>query len=238
MTTDGFNVDRAVKALAEHGVEKASGRGGPMKSRVRMRSADLGGAKDGTAELYIGDPDGLTVQLQDTRYCGGAGVLGEICAAPEPSPRKGKIAVRDYSHLTLFVSNAQASMDFYQRLFGMPIQAHQGPLTPLLAVGPNRQFLTIVATGTPSINHFCMTMEHFDPDRVMKTLEDAGIKPRSGGRGPVGPMTSYVSMRMENRGGAKEGTPELYFTDPDGILVQLQDVSYCGGSGRMGEVCP
>ena len=29
---------------------------------------------------------------------------------------------------------------------------------------------------------------------------------------------------MEDRGGAKEGTPELYFTDPDGILIQLQDV--------------
>ena len=29
-------------------------------------------------------------------------------------------------------------------------------------------------------------------------------------------MRHYISMRMENRGGAKEGTPELYFTDPDG----------------------
>ena len=33
------------------------------------------------------------------------------------------------------------------------------------------------------------------------------------------------------------GTPELYFTDPDGILIQLQDVSYWGGSGYLGEVC-
>jgi len=46
-----------------------------------------------------------------------------------------------------------------------------------------------------------------------------------------------VSMRMENRGGAKGGTPELYFTDPDGILMQIQDVSYCGGAGYFGEVC-
>jgi hypothetical protein len=49
---------------------------------------------------------------------------------------------------------------------------------------------------------------------------------------------SYVTMRGPERGGAKEGTPELYFTDPDGILLQIQDVSYCGGAGRMGEVCP
>jgi hypothetical protein len=51
-------------------------------------------------------------------------------------------------------------------------------------------------------------------------------------------MKSYVTMRMENRGGAPGGTPELYFTDPDGILVQLQDVKYCGGSGYLGDVCP
>jgi hypothetical protein len=51
-------------------------------------------------------------------------------------------------------------------------------------------------------------------------------------------MQHYVSMRMENRGGAKEGTPELYFTDPDGLLMQLQDVSYCGGGGVLGSVCP
>ena len=55
--------------------------------------------------------------------------------------------------------------------------------------------------------------------------------------GPVPPLRSYVSMRMPNRGGAKDGTAELYFTDPDGILIQLQDTSYCGGGGPMGEVC-
>jgi hypothetical protein len=50
-------------------------------------------------------------------------------------------------------------------------------------------------------------------------------------------MRHYVETRHEDQGGAKEGTPELYFTDPDGILVQLQDVSYCGGSGVLGTVC-
>ena len=45
-------------------------------------------------------------------------------------------------------------------------------------------------------------------------------------------------MRMENRGGAPGGTPELYFTDPDGLLMQLQDTSYCGGSGLLGNECP
>ena len=43
---------------------------------------------------------------------------------------------------------------------------------------------------------------------------------------------------MPDRGGAPEGTPELYFTDPDGLVMQLQDPSYCGGAGYLGNVCP
>ena len=146
VTTEHFNLDRIFEILAGHGIAKGSGRGA-MKAFVRMRGAELGGDKKGTAELYIGDPDGLVIQLQDVAYCGGAGVLGEVCGAPERSPSKGVIAVRDLSHFTLFVSDAQRSMAFYQGIFGMPIQVHQGPATPLLAVGSNKQFLTIVGMG-------------------------------------------------------------------------------------------
>ena len=246
VTTENFKLDRVLEQLAANGISKSQP-SAPMTYSVRMRGPNAGGAQDGTAELYIADPDGLRIQLQDVSYCGGAGPLGNVCTAPEPAPKKGLIAVRDFSHLTLFVSDASRSREFYQKLFGMPIQAHQGPATPLLAIGSHREFLTIVGMGAgrngappppPSINHFCMTMENFDPDRVIKTLADFGIKPReTGTRGPAPPLVSYVSMRMENRGGAKEGTPELYFTDPDGILVQLQDVTYCGGGGRLGELC-
>ena len=79
------------------------------------------------------------------------------------------------------------------------------------------------------------TLERFNVDRLTKALESYGIKPR--GASAPGPLQWYISMRMEDRGGAKEGTPELYFTDPDGIPIQLQDVSYCGGGGYLGNVC-
>ena len=251
MTVDNFNVDRVLGILEEHGVTKSEGRGGglgggPMKSRVRIRSEAQGGAKEGTPELYFGDPDGITVQLQDTTYCGGAGVLGEICPAkPEPSPTKGLIHLEDLSHFTLSVSDAAKSMEFYQSVFAMPIQAHQGP-TPLLGVGSNGQFLTLAGMGAgragapprkATIGHVSFRMKNFNPDKVLKTLADFGITPRGDATGPVGPLKSYVSMRMPNRGGAPGGTPELYFTDPDGILLQIQDMSYCGGAGPMGEIC-
>ena len=56
---------------------------------------------------------------------------------------------------------------------------------------------------------------------------------------PSSPLVWYISQRMENRGGARgTGTPELYFTDPDNIAIQIQDVKYCGGGGFLGDVCP
>jgi catechol 2,3-dioxygenase-like lactoylglutathione lyase family enzyme len=235
MTTDGFNATQALKVLAEHGVTK-SDTPGPMKAWTRMRGDTL--------EFHLGDPDGIIVQLQDPSYCGGTGALGNRCfATPEPAPRKGLIAVRDLSHFTLTVSDSNRSRQFYRDVFGMGIRAYQGPSAPELAVGTGRQFLAMGGGGangaprTAGIAHACMTMENFNPDKVLKTLADFGIKPRGDARGPAGPLVSYLSIRKEDRGGAKDGTTELYFTDPDGIVMQLQDVSYCGGAGSLGEIC-
>ena len=80
-------------------------------------------------------------------------------------------------------------------------------------------------------------MEKFNPDEVLKLLASYGITARENAQGSAGPLKSYVTLRMENRGGAPGGTPELYFTDPDGLLLQIQDVSYCGGAGFLGNVC-
>jgi catechol 2,3-dioxygenase-like lactoylglutathione lyase family enzyme len=245
---EGFSLDRALAALAAHGVQKA-GAIGPMKALVESRGPDLNGAKEGTAELSFGDPDGIVCQLQDAGYCGGAGPLGTMCGAPERAP-KGLLALRDYSHLTIFSTDSPRSNRFYQDLFGFSIRSYQGPTAPTLAVGPTVEFLMFTGGGAPArggapaapprpatINHACMNMNAFKPDEILKTLETVGIKPREAAPGPVGPMRHYVSMRMENRGGAPEGTPELYFTDPDGLLMQLQDTKYCGGGGYLGDVC-
>ena len=244
---------RCLQLLSDYGLSRAEGPGGglgggPMKIRVRMRGADLGGAPQGTPELYFGDPDGIVVQLQDPSYCGGGGPLGAVCSAVEPAKSKGLIGVRDLSHFTVFISDAKRSNAFYQQLFGFSIRSYQGPTAPTLAVGPGVAFLMFagVAGGrggagtaplSPSINHLCLSMDGFDVDRVLKHLESYGIKPRENAQGPVGPLRSYVTMRTENRGGAKEGTPELYLTDPDGILLQIQDARYCGGAGVLGDKC-
>ena len=237
LSVEGFNADKIMAILAQHGVEKGD-RVAPMKAVVASRDG-------GRLDLNFGDPDGINCQLQDVSYCGGTGVLGNVCSATEPAPKKGLIALKDMSHLTIFSSDSARANKFYQDLFGFSIRSYQGPTAPTLAVGPTVQFLMFTGGGAPSatprpasINHACMNLDGFKPDDVVKSLESFGLKPRGTTPGPAGPMQHYISMRMENRGGAKEGTPELYFTDPDGILMQLQDTTYCGGGGFLGDACP
>jgi catechol 2,3-dioxygenase-like lactoylglutathione lyase family enzyme len=251
---DGFNLDRVLAVLAQHGVTK-SDTPGPMKAVVTK-------SRDGRQDLLFGDPDGVQCQLQDVSYCGGTGALGNVCSAPEPSPKKGLIALKDLSHLTVFSSDGARSNMFYQDLFGMPVRSYQGPVgvAPALGIGPKVQFIMFAGGGGPrgggggraggaatpaappaprpaAINHACMNLEGFKPDDVIKTLESVGIRKRESEQGAVGPLRHYISLRMPNRGGAEGGTPELYFTDPDGLLMQLQDTTYCGGAGYLGEVC-
>ncbi len=253
LTVENFNADRLVATLFAHGIARADASaaglsGGPMKVRVRMRGPQEGGAKEGTSEVFVGDPDGVIFQLQDPAYCGGAGALGQTCD-PVIAPRTpGVIAVKDISHFTIATTDPARTNAFYKALYGFGVRAMQAA-TPAHGVGKGIQFLMFTggaaagrggAAPRPArIDHACLNLEKFNVDDVLKKLESVGIKPRGTPTpgGPAQPLVHYVTMRMENRGGAPGGTPELYFTDPDGIAIQLQDVSYCGGGGYLGNTC-
>ena len=251
VTTPNFDSDRIFQILAEHGVARiesaASGSAtdiGPLKTWLRFRREDAGGSAEGTPELHFTDPEGIFVQIQDATYCGGAGVVGEVCLGkPEPAPTKGLIALEDYNHITLGVLDQQRERAFYQALFAMPTQARQGN-SESLKIGSGRQFLATGPTtanggtpGKPNVAHVCFTVQGFDLDKIRKTLTGYGLKPGDRTTGSAPPLTHYVSLRMPDRGGAPGGTPELYLTDPDGLVMQIQDTSYCGGAGYLGNVC-
>ena len=233
LSIDGFDAHQALQTLNAH--EQLA----PIKARIHTRGPELGGDASGTPELFLEDPDGIIVQLQDTSYCGGGGKLGNRCLAkPKSARKKGLLNLRDYNHFTTFVSDQIRTVAFYRQLFQMPIDTYQGAM-PLLRVGSGNQFLAFVGAGgrrdfRPFIHHVCFAVDEFKAEKVLNALADFGIKPRNTTRGPVKPLQSYVTMRMPNRGGAPKGTPELYFTDPDGILLQIQDVRYSGGSGYLG----
>jgi catechol 2,3-dioxygenase-like lactoylglutathione lyase family enzyme len=275
MGVEGFDVDRIVSALAQHGVTPAdpadatSPSGGARRVRVTTRG--------NTREMFVGDPSGVVFQLHDVSYCGGSGPLGNVCEV-RASPKKGLIALKDMSHFTINASDP-GTQAFYRETFGLGVRAYQAT-TPGYAVGPGVHFLMFIggapgggrggprggapgpvtpAAGTPGpdaaappnpgrgrggapagarIDHACMSLDGFSVVGLLQTLADYGIQPSaSAGRGS-GPLTSWVSVRQEARGGAPiTGTPELYFSDPDGLSIQLQDTKYCGGGGYLGDIC-
>jgi catechol 2,3-dioxygenase-like lactoylglutathione lyase family enzyme len=260
-----FSIDRALQTLASRGITAApagADKPGPKQALIRTRRQNEGGSPDGsTRDLFVADPSGVVFQLHDTSYCGGAGALGNMCAMPEKSPKRGLIALKDTSHFTINASDP-TTVPMYLDLFGFTPLAYQAA-TPGWQVGSGVHFLMFIGGGGPTrggaagappapaagrgpapagpprpggIDHACVAMENFDPAAVTKTLVGYGLKQQDGqGRSP---LVTYISLRMPNRGGAEGGTPELYFTDPDGLAIQIQDVRYCGGGGLLGELCP
>lgn len=212
LTVDGFDVDRITQVLSRHGVSRTeTSEAGPMKAWVRMRGEANGGAKEGTAEIYVNDPDGIRLQIQDVRYCGGPGVFGEGC--PALPALKSVLAARDFQSFTLGVSNRERSVAFYQSLFGMADKGRRGN-PPMLGVGSGRQRLVIdgsaAAGAPPRVDHPCLVMDGFDPDKVQKALSSFGVKPSGVATAAPGPLVSWVRERS------------VYFTDPDALVMELQ----------------
>ncbi len=148
-------------------------------------------------------------------------------SAPAAQANAAPIPVTTLNHVTLTVSDVQRSVEFYQRVLGLPLVTTQGTerdwsaaAVPVLGIGDGPQFIAFGQGATPSINHYCLGMEGFDAAEVVDRLAAHGI-------------TARVRMRADSDPPAEE----LMFNDPDGIAVQIQDVSYCGGSGVLGDLC-
>ena len=216
---EDFNVHRIFRALAEM----------PALSRSVLR--------EGTTinGVNFDGPDGAPLQFNPVIACGGVGFLGEVCDTSAVAVRRPgdppAIQVRTMNHIKYFVTDLQRSLEWYQKLTDMQIVTYQereggprtagyeGPPIPVLRVGSGPQHLALVeGTGPEAFRHHVgFGVEAFDPDEVMDRLAEHGV-------------TARVRMR--------EGTtPEILVDGPDRVGIQLQDVSYCGGGGVLGNVC-
>lgn len=132
---------------------------------------------------------------------------------------KPSIEVSSINHVTLFVKDIPKAAEFYQSLFGLEVKTRQGNGINL-STGDEGQFLGFFG-GTentePQIHHVCLGVKDFDVEKTVQALAERGIE-------------AQIRMRDDK-------IPEIYFTDPNGILMQLQDESYCGGSGLLGNIC-
>lgn len=143
--------------------------------------------------------------------------LVALAAAPLPAgAQNAALRPRSLNHVSLIVSDLGRSVAFYQRVFGLGVKSKQtGGVN--LAVGD--AFLGIYQAGAnaaPQINHFCLGLEKFDPERTVAALGASGVQ-------------------AESR--VRDGVAQVYCADPDKLRVQLQDVSFCGGVGALGNEC-
>jgi len=65
--------------------------------------------------------------------------------------------------------------------------------------------------------HVGFGVDGFDPDQIIKSL-----------------AAHRVRWRIRER---ENATVEVLLDGPDGVDIQLQDVSYCGGRGPLGNMC-
>jgi catechol 2,3-dioxygenase-like lactoylglutathione lyase family enzyme len=143
--------------------------------------------------------------------------LAALAAAPLPSlAQSTALRAQSLNHVSLVVSDLERSVAFYQRLFGLTVKSRQtGGVN--LAVGDS--FVGVYQAppnGTPRIDHFCLGLPNFSAERITGALADNGVA-------------------AESR--VRDGVPQVYCADPDNLRVQLQDTSFCGGLGPLGDEC-
>ncbi len=98
------------------------------------------------------------------------------------------------NHIALRVTDIARSRDFYMRHFGVRV-LQESAQSCFLGVGANN-FVALFRSDAAGLDHYCYTIEGYDPDACVRTLKELGLNPR----------------RTSNR---------VYFDDPDGIEVQI-----------------
>ena len=144
-------------------------------------------------------------------------LLTALAAAPLPvAAQPDALKAATLNHASLIVSDLDRSVAFYQRAFGLPVKStQQGGVN--LAVGD--AFVGIYQGGAnamPHINHLCFGIRGFDPAAAVAALEAQGLP-------------------TESR--TRDGVTQVYTADPDNLRIQLQDVTFCGGVGALGNEC-
>lgn len=127
---------------------------------------------------------------------------GVVLAAALPH-RENRIRGVSLNHVSLAVRDVDASREFYERVLGISETSRQ-PNGVNLGLGDS--FLGLYDIEPKGqINHFCVGVADFDLEALAEELRGLDVEP-------------FI----------RQDRPELYFSDPDGITVQLADAGYRG----------
>ncbi|HXJ00910.1 MAG TPA: VOC family protein [Micropepsaceae bacterium] len=126
---------------------------------------------------------------------GALAVLGATGASAWAAPAGFESSA--LNHVSIVVSDLQRSIEFYQRVFGLPLQS-ENKAAQLVQLKLGKSHLSIRrGDGPKGVDHFAIGIEHFNKDQVSADLKARGATPRE--------------------------TPGIGFhvLDPDGFPVQL-----------------
>lgn len=119
---------------------------------------------------------------------------------------------RSMNHVSLSVADVNRSADFYNRVLGMEIISRPANGGLNMGLG-GESFLGLYEFANPgSMHHLCIGVNDYNADDVAERLQDHGI-------------TARVNRDPANR---TSGGDQLYFSDPDGISLQLAQHGYLG----------
>ena len=145
-----------------------------------------------------------------------AALAGIVAAAAGPVSAQGdtvtKVAQgRTINHVSMAVTDVEKSAAFYKALLGLKEVSRPG--NGGINLGLSDGFLGLYKLPNPgTVNHFCIGVDDFDPDKMADRLKQQGIQ-------------ATVDRNPANR---TSGGDQLYFTDADKTRVQLGPNGYQG----------
>lgn len=123
-----------------------------------------------------------------------------VAAAKEVAPG---FSAKSLNHVSLAVSDVERSRQFYAKVLGIETKSTQ---ENGINMGLGDSFLGLYKIGdSTGINHFCIGLDNYSVEDSARRLKAFDIEPL-----------------------VRKDKPEVYFEDPDGILVQLESRHYRG----------
>ena len=145
-----------------------------------------------------------------------AALAGLVVSAAGPAAAQEGVVTkvaqgRTINHVSVAVTDVEKSAAFYKALLGLKEVSRPGNGGINLGLGDG--FLGLYRLPNPgTVNHFCIGVDDFDPDKMADRLKQQGIQ-------------ATVDRNPANR---TSGGDQLYFTDSDKTRVQLGPNGYQG----------
>jgi catechol 2,3-dioxygenase-like lactoylglutathione lyase family enzyme len=143
--------------------------------------------------IQFRDLDRIKVELVPENY---RNPTAEPQKGPQP-PVQSLFRPVGLNHVTLQVANLERATKFYESLFGASFDGQRAQTTTF-PLGMEVLGLINYGVNPVGVDHFCVSVEGYEPDAVSEKLKQNGIP----------------SQRLYQPN-------QVFVRDPDGILVQL-----------------